>query len=300
MAYRVAWDTNYNHPLPAHHRFPMRKYDMLPHFLIQSNIVNPDDLFSPRIVDDETILLSHSYGYLTQLRELSLSRRMIRESGFPLSQALVEREVRILSGTVECTKYALESGVAFNVAGGTHHAFRDRPEGFCLLNDQAVAAAHLLERSLAKQVLIIDLDVHQGNGTASIFKDESRVFTFSMHGERNYPFRKEKSDLDINLPDETTDDEYLQTLQTSLTYIRKSINPDFIFFQAGVDVLESDVLGKLSLSIEGCRMRDRLVFEFAKSMNIPIVVCMGGGYSKDIDIIIEAHANTFIEGKIIH
>jgi acetoin utilization deacetylase AcuC-like enzyme len=187
-----------------------------------------------------------------------------------------------------------------NVAGGTHHAFKDRGEGFCLLNDFAVAANYLLHHKLAGKILVIDLDVHQGNGTASIFKDDPRVFTFSMHGKNNYPFHKEKSDLDIELPDGITDTEYLDLLDNSLRKILQQFDPSFVFYLSGVDVLETDKFGKLKLSLEGCKQRDAFVFNFLKQRNIPCVVAMGGGYSPQIKTIIEAHCNTFRLAKDIY
>jgi acetoin utilization deacetylase AcuC-like enzyme len=189
--------------------------------------------------------------------------------------------------------YALEHGIAMNIAGGTHHAYADRGEGFCLLNDQAIAARYLLQHSLANKVLIVDLDVHQGNGTAHIFRDEPRVFTFSMHGANNYPLHKESSNLDVGLSDFTPDQFYLQTLEANLSVILDQFQPDFLFYQSGVDILDTDKLGRLSVSREGCRQRDRLVLERCKRHRIPVVVTMGGGYSPDFRDIIEAHANTF-------
>ena len=180
-----------------------------------------------------------------------------------------------------------------NIAGGTHHAFADHGEGFCVFNDFAIASNLLLERNKCSQILIIDLDVHQGNGTASIFKDESRVFTFSMHGEKNYPVRKEFSDLDLGLPDGTSDKVYLDLLKKTLPGLINKVQPDFIFYLSGVDILASDKLGRLGVSIDGCRERDRFVFEQCKEKDIPVAVSMGGGYSEEIRYIIDAHANTF-------
>ena len=198
-----------------------------------------------------------------------------------------------MGGTLEAAFYAIEHGAAMNIAGGTHHAYSDKGEGFCLLNDIAIAANKLLNKNLAKRILVVDLDVHQGNGTAQIFQNEERVFTFSMHGANNYPGLKEKSDWDIPLPDKTQDTTYLNILVRSLSQMGEEFSPDFIFYQSGVDVLETDKLGKLSLSLDGCKSRDRIVMEFAKQANIPLVASMGGGYSEDIRIIVEAHANTY-------
>ena len=198
-----------------------------------------------------------------------------------------------MNGTLQCVHYALQYGVAMNIAGGTHHAFTNKGEGFCLLNDIAIAANYLLDNKLAKQILVVDLDVHQGNGTAEIFKNEPRVFTFSMHGANNYPLLKESSDLDIGLPDYTEDKFYLKTLQSNLSNLLDQQQPDFIFFQSGVDVLATDKLGRLSLTREGCKSRDRIVLQTAKDNQIPLVASMGGGYSSDFKDIIEAHANTY-------
>jgi acetoin utilization deacetylase AcuC-like enzyme len=180
-----------------------------------------------------------------------------------------------------------------NVAGGTHHAYQNRGEGFCLLNDQAIAAMWLLHERKAKRILIIDLDVHQGNGTAAIFAQEDRVFTFSMHGKNNYPLHKEESNCDVELEDGINDQEYLYLLEKNLDRIMQQFEPDFLFFQSGVDIIDSDKLGRLGVTLQGCRRRDEIVFQTAKSSNIPIVASMGGGYSPDIRKIIEAHANTY-------
>jgi acetoin utilization deacetylase AcuC-like enzyme len=205
----------------------------------------------------------------------------------------------IMEGTRKCVEYALEDGISMNIAGGTHHAFYDRGEGFCLLNDQAIAAKWFLKEYPEKKVLIVDLDVHQGNGTASIFETDQRVFTFSMHGRNNYPLKKEHSDLDIELEDGTDDDTYLYQLAHSLDSILSGFTPDLVFYQCGVDVIGSDKLGKLGLTIQGCKMRDRMVFETARTLSVPVVCSMGGGYSRDIRDIIEAHANTFREAQFI-
>ena len=194
----------------------------------------------------------------------------------------------------------MEYGVAMNVAGGTHHAYADRGEGFCVFNDIALASNILLQRKAVEKILIVDLDVHQGNGTAKIFENEKRVFTFSVHGERNYPLRKEKSDLDIGLPDGTKDDEYLRILQDLLPKLFRDTNPDMVFYLAGVDILETDKLGRLSISKEGCKKRDRLVLEICNHYNVPVAISMGGGYSTKISDIIDAHCNTFREALSVY
>lgn len=297
--FRIAWHPVYVHPLPENHRFPMIKYELLPQQLLRLGIVKEDWFFEPS-EGFKYPLTVHEQPYLNRLFTLQLHRKEERASGFPQSRALVERELRITNGTVEAAQTAIEHGVAFNIAGGTHHALSNAPEGFCLLNDQAVSSSYLLEQGLAQRILIVDLDVHQGNGTAEIFRDEPRVFTFSMHGEKNYPYRKPPSNLDIPLPDNTGDKEYLAILRQNLPEIIDLHKPDFIFFQAGVDVLEDDKLGRLALSIDGCRKRDEVVFKACYKHKIPVMVTMGGGYSEDIKTILEAHCNTYRAASAIY
>jgi acetoin utilization deacetylase AcuC-like enzyme len=290
---KIAWTPEYTHPLPPKHRFPMEKYELIPEQLIYEGTITEANLFTPTLLTEEQIIRTHNAAYWQKLKHLELSKQEERRTGFPLSAGLVKRERIINQGTIDCAKYALQYGISMNVAGGTHHAFTDRGEGFCLLNDIAIASHYLLDNQLASQVLVVDLDVHQGNGTAEIFQDEDRVFTFSMHGGHNYPMQKEKSDLDIPLQDGCDDHTYLKLLKENLPNLIDQIKPDFIFFQSGVDILSTDKLGRLGVSIEGCKQRDKYVFEEAKRNNIPLVAVMGGGYSEKISHIIEAHANTF-------
>ena len=290
---KIVYDPIYAHPLPEGHRFPMLKYELIPAQLLHEGVIRSENLFSPGLMDEETILLTHDLDYWKQLRDLTLASREQRRIGFPLSAQLIEREIRIGKGTIDGCHYAFKNGIAFNIAGGTHHAGTNWGEGFCLLNDQAMAANYLLDNKLASSILIIDLDVHQGNGTAQIFENEPRVFTFSMHGANNFPFRKEKSDLDIPLPDGIIDDDYLNLLFNHLPKLIEQQKPNFIFYLAGVDVLESDKLGKLALTREACKMRDQFVFEQCIKYKIPVQVSMGGGYSPQIKDIVEAHCNTF-------
>jgi acetoin utilization deacetylase AcuC-like enzyme len=271
----------------------MLKYELIPEQLLHEGLINFDSFFSPGKLDEDIILKTHEQNYWERLRDLRLSDAEIRRAGFPLTASLIEREIRIARGTIDGSIYALEHGIAFNIAGGTHHAGTDWAEGFCLLNDQAIAANYLLNNFLASRILIIDLDVHQGNGTAEIFKNEPRVFTFSIHAEKNFPFRKERSDLDIGLQDGISDNEYLNLLTKNLKIVIESFKPDFIFYLAGVDVLATDKLGKLNLSRDGCKQRDRMVLSYCRSLKIPVQVSMGGGYSPKITDIIEAHCNTF-------
>ncbi|MCU0446008.1 MAG: histone deacetylase [Microscillaceae bacterium] len=290
---KIAWSETYIYPLPAGHRFPMEKYALLPEQLLYEGTVNSENFFRPQALAETWITTTHEWEYWQKLKTLSLSRAEIRATGFPLSQALIDRETLIAQGTIECAEYARQFGVAMNISGGTHHAFSNRGEGFCLLNDMAIAANYLLINQLAHKILIIDLDVHQGNGTAQIFRNRPEVFTFSMHAEKNYPLRKEKSDLDIGLPDGTADEDYLFTLQNTLPKLLDTVQPDFIFYLAGVDILASDKLGRLGVSRQGCKMRDAMVLHLAYQNHIPICISMGGGYSPKLADIVEAHANTF-------
>ena len=296
----IAFDPVYAHPLPAGHRFPMIKYELIPGQLLHEGSITDKNLFRPLPCRDEIIALTHAASYIQKLRNLELNAKEQRQIGFPQSEELVRREWIITQGTIDCCLAALASGVALNVAGGTHHAFHSHGEGFCLLNDFAVAANYLLHEKLARKILIIDLDVHQGNGTASLFRNEPRVFTFSMHGAHNYPFRKEMSDLDIGLADGTGDDEYLALLDRHLGDLLNRVEPDFAFFLAGADVLETDKFGKLKLTMAGCRQRDEMVFKKLKDKRIPCTVAMGGGYSPDARIITEAHCQTFRLAKDLY
>jgi len=281
------------HALPEGHRFPMAKYDLLPEQLLYEGTITEANLFAPAPLPERFILDTHDQNYWQRLRNLQLTPSEVRKTGFPLSEELVNREVVIMNGTVQAALFALEFGIGMNIAGGTHHAFTDRGEGFCLLNDIAIAANYLLNYKSINRVLVVDLDVHQGNGTAQIFANEPRVFTFSMHCGHNYPFHKEQSDLDIPLAEGTDDATYLHQLKTILPRLLDEVQPEFVFFQSGVDVLATDKLGKLGMTIAGCKERDRTVLELCLRHNLPVAVSMGGGYSQQIAHIVEAHANTF-------
>ena len=290
---KIAFNNNYIYPLDENHRFPMIKYELIPEQLIRENTCTSDNFFKPNKINDSTVLITHEKEYFKRFTSLKLSQKEIREIGFPLSKELVEREMEIAEGTIRGVHYAIKNRVSMNIAGGTHHAFYDRGEAFCMLNDQAIAANYLLSEKLFKRILIIDLDVHQGNGTASIFKKNPNVFTLSLHGKKNYPFRKEKSDLDIELEDRTDDKEYLKVLRETIPKVINEFEPEFIFYLSGVDVLENDKLGRLGLTINGCKERDRFILDICKKNSIPVQVSMGGGYSVVLKNIIEAHSNTF-------
>ena len=271
----------------------MIKYELIPEQLIRENTCVDENFFSPGKIDSKIVLKTHQKEYFKRFTSLQLSKKEIREIGFPLSQELVDRELQIAQGTVSGVNYSLKNGISMNIAGGTHHAFYDRGEAFCMLNDQAIAANYIIQEGLFKKILIIDLDVHQGNGTASLFNSNPNVYTLSFHGKKNYPFRKEKSDLDVEFDDNTNDNEYLKVLKETIPKVIDQFEPEFIFYLSGVDVLQNDKLGRLSLTLNGCKERDKFILQTCKDNSIPLQVSMGGGYSIVLKNIIEAHSNTF-------
>ena len=290
---KVAYHPIYKHNLPEGHRFPMEKYDLLPQQLLYEGTCKEENFFTPEIPNNKYFFMVHDPEYVSDLMNITLNQKAARKIGFPLNEDLIAREMIIADGTIKASEFALKYGIAMNIAGGTHHAFTNKGEGFCLLNDQAICARYLQNKELANKILIVDLDVHQGNGTAEIFQNDSTVFTFSMHGKSNYPFHKERSDLDIPLDNGTEDELYLSILKETLPKLIKKQQPDFIYYLCDVDVINTDKLGKLSLTIEGCKERDRFVLQICKNYNIPVMCSMGGGYTPDIKVIIDAHANTF-------
>lgn len=300
MSLPIAFHPIYKHPLPEGHRFPMLKYELLPKQLLHEGTAENSDFFEPEICDLKHVLAIHDSDYVTDLLNGTLDPKAARKIGFPLSKILVERELRIAQGTILGCEKSLVGGISFNIAGGTHHAYSNRGEAFCMLNDQAIAAQYLLDNKLATKIMIVDLDVHQGNGTAEIFAKNEAVFTFSIHGKTNYPFKKEISDLDIALEDACNDASYLSILEATLPKLIENQKPDFIFYLAGVDILSTDKLGKLSCTIDGCKKRDELVLLLFKKLEIPVQVSMGGGYSPEIKTIIEAHANTYRVARSIY
>ncbi|MEH1006407.1 histone deacetylase [Winogradskyella sp. ECml5-4] len=290
---KIAFHPIYKHLLPEGHRFPMEKYELLPQQLLHEGTCTQANFFQPEKPNDKHILAVHDPEYYYDLVNLTLDQRAARKIGFPLSRALVQREILIADGTIKASEFALKHGISMNIAGGTHHAFSNRGEGFCMLNDQAIGARYLQQNNLAQNILIVDLDVHQGNGTAEIFQNDASIFTFSMHGKSNYPFKKEQSDLDIALENDTDDSAYLKLLEKTLPNLIAEQQPNFIYYLCGVDVIETDKLGKLSLTVDGCKARDRFVLEQCKANQIPVMCSMGGGYSQKIKTIVDAHANTF-------
>ena len=290
---KIAYSDIFRYSVPDKHRFPMQKYTLIPERLLAEGTITTDNFFAPARLSEDEILTTHTQGYWQQLKTQTLPRKEARAIGFEMTPTLVERGRYIAHATYECALYAQQYGVAMNVAGGTHHAFADHGEGFCVFNDVCIASNLLLNRGQAQRILVVDLDVHQGNGNASIMANESRVFVFSMHGAKNYPFRKQVSDLDIELDNETGDEAYLRILKDTLPRLINEFAPDLIFYQSAVDVLATDKLGKLGLTIEGCKARDEYVLHQAKLAHIPIAIVMGGGYSEDIEDVVEAHCNTF-------
>ena len=289
-------DTN-EVPLPPGHRFPMPKYRLLRERLLADGVLRPRELEESGLIDRATLLLAHTPEYLDAVFSGTLAADDQRRLGFSWSAALVTRSRASVFGTVLAARAALEDGVAGNLAGGTHHAFGDRGTGFCVFNDIAVAARALQREGLIERALVVDLDVHQGDGTAAIFATDESVFTFSMHGAKNFPFRKEHSSLDVELPDGCQDSEYIAALEVHLASVFERARPDVVFYQAGVDPLDGDQLGRLRLSLEGIRRRDRIVATAARDAGLPLVLTLGGGYARPIGRSVEAHLGTWEEAR---
>lgn len=279
-------------PLASTHPFPMSKYRLVRERLLEEGSITDQNLAEPPLAGDEDILLVHTEEYWFRCVRGELTAQEVRRIGFPWSEGLVSRSRAAVQGTILAAKHALRDGVASNLAGGTHHAYPDHGEGYCVLNDIAIATRVLWRDGLVERVAVIDCDVHQGNGTAAIFQDDPDVFTFSMHGEKNFPARKEQSKLDIHLPDGVGDDEYLAILREQVPRILGNFRPDFVFYQAGVDPFEGDRLGRLKLTLDGLRRRDEFVIAACRDRDLPVVTTMGGGYAKDISDTVEAHCNT--------
>lgn len=279
-------------PLPAGHRFPMEKYSRLRDLVSKEDSI---ELIEAPAANDTQILYAHDPLYLIKIMEGKLSPSEQREIGFPWSEKMVERSRRSAGATVAACKTALTEGIAVNLAGGTHHAYRDAGSGFCVFNDSAIAARTLQKELHPKlKIAIIDLDVHQGNGTASVLQHDASIFTLSMHGENNFPFKKETSDLDLGLPDGCDDSQYLQELGNCLNQLESRFTADFIIYLAGADPHEGDRLGRLNISKEGLRMRDALVFEFAQTRNLPVAISMAGGYGKEIESTVDIYFQTIM------
>ncbi|MCC6549259.1 MAG: histone deacetylase [Ignavibacteriaceae bacterium] len=296
---KIFYSDHYTIPLPEGHRFPMEKYRLLREGLVSEGVLLRSELEQTRLATQDEVASVHSNDYIEAVLNGTLSPQEVRKIGFPWSPALAERSLATVGGAISAAFEALENGISGNLAGGTHHAFRDSGEGFCVFNDQAVVAQVLRDQNLVKKVLIIDLDVHQGNGTSSIFAGRNDVFVFSMHGEKNYPFRKVDSHLDIPLPDHTNDEEYLLLLDRYLPYLFDQ-KPDIVLYQAGTDPLKEDLLGRLNLTFEGLMERDRMVLSKCYDSGVPVALAMGGGYAVPIELTIKAHINTYRVAREIY
>jgi acetoin utilization deacetylase AcuC-like enzyme len=292
MALHTWTSARYVLPLPEGHRFPIAKYALLRDRVIADGLVAPNALHEPARASRESVLRVHTTEYIDALIAGSLGDAAMRRIGFPWSPDLVERSFRAVGGTCEAVEHALSEGVAMNLAGGTHHAFASHGEGFCVLNDVAVAIAEQLARRRISRAAIVDLDVHQGNGTHDIFAGDDRVFTFSMHGGKNYPFHKVAGDLDIELDDGTGDDEFLSRLSDVLPFVLATSEAELVVYLAGADSHEGDRLGRLKLTYDGLARRDHLVMSACREVGIPIAITIAGGYGHDIATTVEAHART--------
>ena len=289
---KVFYSDHFVLPLPEGHRFPMKKYSMLRERVERSGICKNGELRAPHAVTDEEILRAHNPGYLEKVVAGTLTDQEMRRIGFPWSQRMVERSRRASGGTLDAARIALSEGIATNLAGGTHHAFADRGEGFCVLNDSAIAARALLAEGLVEKVVVLDTDVHQGNGTAAIVRGDDRVFTFSIHGAKNYPFHKEKSDLDAPLPDGASDDAFLLALGERLERVLDLEDWNLAIFLAGADPFEGDKLGRLRVTKSGLAERDRMVLQGCRKRDIPVAVTMAGGYAKRVEDTVDIHFQT--------
>jgi acetoin utilization deacetylase AcuC-like enzyme len=279
-------------PLPPGHRFPLPKYTRLHERVLLEPWLRPEDLCAAEAATDEQLSLAHTPEYVGRVARGELSEKELRRIGFPWSPGLVERSRRSVGATLGACRAALEGRVAASLAGGTHHAYPDHGQGFCVFNDAAVGARLMQAEGRVERVVILDCDVHQGNGTAAIFAGDPSVFTFSIHGEKNFPFRKEPSDLDIGLPDGTVDQPYLEALEYGLTQALRLARADLAIYLAGADPFAGDTLGRLALSKDGLLERDRLVFEHCRAAGLPVAITMSGGYAKDVDDIVDIHLGT--------
>ena len=286
---KVFYSDHFVLPLPAGHRFPMAKYSMLRTRVAAAGICGPGEMRVPRPVSDEEILRAHERGYLRRVVDGTLTRKEMRRIGFPWSERMVERSRRASGGTLGACLAALEEGFAANLAGGTHHAFADRGEGYCVFNDSAIAARAVRAEGLVERVVVVDTDVHQGNGTAAILRGDPSVFTFSIHGAKNFPFRKEASDLDVALPDGADDGVFLEALGDGLERALERSEAELAIYLAGADPFEDDRLGRLCVSKEGLAERDRLVLESCHERGIPVAVTMAGGYARKVQDTVEIH-----------
>ncbi|MBA3871259.1 MAG: histone deacetylase [Anaerolineae bacterium] len=278
--------------LPPAHRFPMPKYSRLRERVVDEGIIRPEDLMVPEAATDEQILRAHDADYLEKVKSGTLTAKEIRRIGFPWTPEMVERSRRSSGATIAACRTALVEGFAVNLAGGTHHAFRDHGEGYCVFNDSAIASRAMQAEGRVRRMVILDCDVHQGNGTAAILKDDSTIFTFSIHGEKNFPYHKEQSDLDVELLDGTGDQVYLDILEEGIQRALAMSHADLAIYLAGADPYEKDRLGRLKLTKDGLRQRDELVLGLCKARGLPVAITMAGGYAQDVEDIADIHLTT--------
>jgi acetoin utilization deacetylase AcuC-like enzyme len=289
---KIFYTDHYVLPLPAGHRFPMAKYSLLRARVDEAGLAGEGALREPHSATDEQILRAHDRDYLDRVENGHLSAQELRRIGFPWTPQMVERSRRSAGATIEACRAALAEGVGVNLAGGTHHAFRDHGEGYCVFNDSAIAALAMQAEGRARRIAILDCDVHQGNGTASILAGDPSMFTFSIHAAKNFPFHKEVSDLDIELPDGTGDADYLDALEQGVCHALSAAQADLAIYLAGADPYAGDRLGRLALTKEGLRSRDQKVFELCRDASVPVAVVMAGGYSNDIADTVTIHFST--------
>jgi acetoin utilization deacetylase AcuC-like enzyme len=297
---RVYYCDHYEVPLPPEHRFPMSKYARLRRALVEQGVLRPEELFASFPAPLPEIARVHAASYVSGVLSGTLEEKLQRRIGLPWSPALVQRSLASVQGTLSAARDALREGIAGNLAGGTHHAFSEEGSGYCVFNDHAVTLASLLEAGRVRRALIVDVDVHQGDGTAALFAHDPRVFTLSLHGEKNFPFRKQASSLDVGLPDQAGDEVYLEALSTALGVAFARADPEIVLVQGGVDVLREDRLGRLSLSQSGVMARDRLILSRTHQDSIPVVLTLGGGYAEPIEATIEAHVNTYRVARALY
>ena len=289
---RLWTSSRYAFPLPEGHRFPIAKYQRLREQVLTTGIATPESLREPARAERDDLLLVHTADYVDRFMEGRLTTAELRRLGFPWSPSLVERSLRAVGGTCEAAVAALDEGIAMNLAGGTHHAFPDHGEGFCVFNDVAIAIRMLQRSGRIRRAAVVDLDVHQGNGTNAIFDGDDSVFTFSMHGGRNYPFHKIAGSLDIELPDGTRDEEYLDLLARRLPDVLSRSQPDLVMYLAGADPHEGDALGRLALSFDGLARRDSFVIHLCREVGLPVTITIAGGYGRNIDDTVRIHTET--------
>jgi len=289
---KVFYSDPFHFPLPPRHRFPVRKYTLLREAVTAAGLVSPEDLLVPEAATDEQILRAHDAQYLQRVKSGGLTPQEIRRIGLPWSPELVERARRSVGGTVAACREALVDGVAVNLAGGTHHASRDRGQGFCLFNDSAIAARAMQAEGRVQRVVILDCDVHQGNGTAAIAAGDPTIFTFSIHSENNFPLHKQPSDLDIGLEDGTGDGAYLEALEAGVRRALELAHADLAIYLAGADPYKDDLLGRLALSKAGLAERDGMVFELCRQAGIPVATAIAGGYARRMEDTVDIHLQT--------